>query len=156
MGERQGLEIRRPAAAAGGSAQNAAKRGQPTPLSLSLYSYSPLSSAAVRATSSKTRTGGGFSATNVNSRHRMNLGVGVEPVIADHDLALVGDVGSDPGNELQIIHRLQLSRLPAPPVANFARKLQKQEAVQRQDGPDHLFSHPLGLLLGPGFDLAGD
>jgi len=58
VGERQGLEIRRPAAAAGGSAQNAAKRGQPTPLSLNLYSYSPLSSAAVRATCSKTWAGG--------------------------------------------------------------------------------------------------
>jgi len=90
VGERQGLEIRRPAAAAGGSAQNAAKRGQPTPLSLSLYSYSPLSSAAVRA----------------------------------------------------------------PPVANFALALQKQEAVQRQDGPDHVFSHPLGLELGPDMDPA--
>jgi hypothetical protein len=84
----------------------------------------------------------------------MNLGVGVEPVIADHGLALVGDVGSDPGNELQIIHRLQLSRLPAPPVANFALALQKQEAVQRQDGPDHVFSHPLGLELGPDTDPA--
>ena len=84
----------------------------------------------------------------------MKLGVGVEPVIADHDLALVGDVGSDPGNELQIIHRLQLSRLPAPPVANFALALQKQAAVQRHDGPDHAFSHALSLEFGPDTDPA--
>jgi len=34
----------------------------------------------------------------------MNSGVGVEPVGADHDLALVGDMGDDPGDELQIVH----------------------------------------------------
>jgi len=31
-------------------------------------------------------------------------------------------------------------------VANFALMFQKQEAVQRQDGPDHVFPDPLGLV----------
>jgi hypothetical protein len=35
--------------------------------------------------------------TNVNYRIRMNLGVGVEPVVADHDLALVGNARCHPG-----------------------------------------------------------
>jgi len=50
----------------------------------------------------------------------MNLGVGVEPVIADHDLALVGNVGRDPGDELQIIHRLQLGTA-ATAIMHFAK-----------------------------------
>jgi hypothetical protein len=39
-------------------------------------------------------------------------------------------------------------------VANFALMFQKQEAVQRQDGPDHVFPDPLGLGLSPGPDPA--
>jgi len=37
------------------------------------------------------------------------MGVGVEAVLSDRDLALVGNVGSHPGDELQIIHHLRLS-----------------------------------------------
>jgi len=37
------------------------------------------------------------------------MGIGVEAVVADHDLALVGDVGGHPGDELRIVHPLQLS-----------------------------------------------
>ena len=73
------------------------------------------------------------------------MSVGIEPVIPDHDLALIGDVGRDPGDELQIIHRLQFRAVLTMTVANFALMLQKQEAVQRQDGPDHVFPDPLGL-----------
>jgi hypothetical protein len=36
------------------------------------------------------------------------VGVGVLPIIADHDMPLVGDMGGHPGDELQIIHRLPL------------------------------------------------
>jgi Raf kinase inhibitor-like YbhB/YbcL family protein len=36
------------------------------------------------------------------------MGIGVEAVITDHNLSLIGDVGSDTGYELQIIHRLFL------------------------------------------------
>jgi hypothetical protein len=42
----------------------------------------------------------------------MNLGVGVQAVIADHDLALVGDMGRHPGDELQIVHPLELGAVP--------------------------------------------
>jgi hypothetical protein len=35
------------------------------------------------------------------------VGIGIEPVIPDRDLAFIGDVGRRPGDELQIIHRLQ-------------------------------------------------
>lgn len=44
----------------------------------------------------------------------MLLGVGVKPIIADLDLAFIEDVRGHPGNELKIIYRLQLGRLPAP------------------------------------------
>jgi hypothetical protein len=82
------------------------------------------------------------------------VSVGIEPVIPDHDLAFIGDVGRDPGDELQIIHRLQFRAVLTMTVANFALMFQKQEAAQRQDGPDHVFPDPLGLKLGPDTDLA--
>jgi hypothetical protein len=34
------------------------------------------------------------------------MGIGVEAIISHCDLALVGDMGSDPGDELQVIHCL--------------------------------------------------
>jgi hypothetical protein len=74
------------------------------------------------------------------------VSVGIETIIPDHDLALVGNVGRDPGDELQIIHRLQFRAVLTMTVANFALMFQKQEAVQRQDGPDHVFPDPLGLV----------
>jgi len=46
----------------------------------------------------------------------MNVGVGVEPIIADHHLPLVGDMGCHSRNELQIIHRLLLRVDPPVPV----------------------------------------
>jgi hypothetical protein len=82
------------------------------------------------------------------------VSVGIEPVIPDHDLAFIGNVGRDPGDELQIIHRLQFRAVLTMTVANFALMFQKQEAVQRQDGPDHVFPDPLGLELGPDPDPA--
>jgi hypothetical protein len=69
-------------------------------------------------------------------------------------MAFIGDVGRDPGDELQIIHRLQFRAVLTMTVANFALMFQKQEAVQRQDGPDHVFPDPLGLGLSPGPDPA--
>lgn len=33
------------------------------------------------------------------------VGVGVKAVVADHDLALVGNMGSDPGDELQVVQK---------------------------------------------------
>jgi hypothetical protein len=34
------------------------------------------------------------------------VGIGIKAVVADHDLTLVRNMGSDSGDELQIIHRL--------------------------------------------------
>jgi hypothetical protein len=33
------------------------------------------------------------------------VGVGIQPIIADHDLALIRDMGGHPGDKLQIIHK---------------------------------------------------
>ena len=34
------------------------------------------------------------------------MGVGVEALTADHQLALIRDMGGNPGNELQVVHSL--------------------------------------------------
>ena len=86
----------------------------------------------------------------------MNSGVGVETVIADHDLALVGDMGRHPGDERQVVHPLELGPVVAVPVADPALPFQKRQAVQRQDGPDHVLADPLGLGPRPGPDPAVD
>jgi hypothetical protein len=36
------------------------------------------------------------------------VGIGLEAVVLDHDLAFVRDIGGHPGDELQIAHRLLL------------------------------------------------
>ena len=87
---------------------------------------------------------------NVNPRCRMNLGIGVESVIADRDLALIGNMGRHPGDELQIVHPLHLGAVVAVPVADPALMLEKRQVVQGQDRPDHVLPDPLGLGLGPG------
>jgi len=53
------------------------------------------------------------------------MGVGVEPIIAHHDLALFRDVGGHPGDELQIIHRLLFRVGPAPAITDPALLLQE-------------------------------
>ena len=47
------------------------------------------------------------------------VGIGVEPVVADHDLALVGDVRDHPGDELQVVHPRELGAVGAVPVADL-------------------------------------
>ena len=64
------------------------------------------------------------------------MGVGVQAVVADHDLALVGNMRSRPGDELQIVHHLQIGALLAVPIADLALGFQKRQAVQGQDGSD--------------------
>ena len=53
------------------------------------------------------------------------VGVGVEAAIAHHDLALVGDVRGHPGDELQIVHRLQIRAFLAIPITDLALRLQE-------------------------------
>ena len=84
------------------------------------------------------------------------MSVGIEPVIPDHDLALVGDVGGHPGDELQIVHRLQLSCAFPISVADQALLLIEGEAFQGKERPDHVLSHRLGLVSGLGLDPTVD
>ena len=64
--------------------------------------------------------------------------------------------GPDGRESGQIIYRLQLRAGLAVPVTDLALTFQKQETIQRQDGPDHIFPDPLGLELGPDPDPAVD
>jgi len=40
--------------------------------------------------------------------HLAPVGIGVQPILADGDLAVVRDMRSDPGDELQVVHPLLL------------------------------------------------
>jgi 4-hydroxy-4-methyl-2-oxoglutarate aldolase len=84
------------------------------------------------------------------------MGVGVEAVVPDSDLAFIGDMGSDPGDELQVVHPLRFSGLFAIPVADLAFPFIEGEAFQGQKRPDHVFAHPFGLSFCPSPDPAVD
>jgi hypothetical protein len=76
------------------------------------------------------------------------MGVGVQAVVTDSDLAFIGDMGSDPGDKLQIIHRLLLGTLLAIPVTNFSLGFQKCQPLQ---GEQRIMYFPIrsasGLVL---------
>jgi hypothetical protein len=63
-------------------------------------------------------------------------------------MTLVGNMGSDPGDELQIIHRLLGGAVLAGAIADLALGPQKGQPLQRQKRPDHVFPDPFGLRLG--------
>jgi len=75
------------------------------------------------------------------------MGISVEAVITDSDLALVRYMGSDPGDELQILHRLLPCAVLTIPVTNFSLGFQKSQALQGQKRPDHILPHAIGLRL---------
>jgi len=58
------------------------------------------------------------------------MGVGVEAVIAHSDLALVRNMGSNPGDELQVVHPLDLSGLFPILIAEPALLFIEGEALQ--------------------------
>jgi hypothetical protein len=58
------------------------------------------------------------------------VSVGVESVVADHHPAFVGDVRDDPGDELQIIHRLELHAAGAMPVADLCSPWQSGQRIR--------------------------
>ena len=62
----------------------------------------------------------------------------------------------DPGDELQVVHRLQLGELLAVPIPDLALGFQKRQPLQGQDRAEHVLSDPLGLGLGFGPDQAVD
>ena len=77
--------------------------------------------------------------------HLPPVGVGVQAIVPNHDLPLVGDMGGHPGDELQIIHRLLVGRVLTVSLPDLALWLQKRQPLQRQDRSDHALSHPLGF-----------
>jgi len=48
------------------------------------------------------------------------LGIGVQAVITDRDLAVIGNTRSHPGDELQVVHRLLLGTVLAPTIVDLA------------------------------------
>ena len=48
------------------------------------------------------------------------VGVLVQAVVPDGDLAFIGDMGGRPGDELQVVHRLLLALLLTVSVADFS------------------------------------
>jgi hypothetical protein len=72
------------------------------------------------------------------------MSIGVEAVISHRDLAFIGDMGSDPSDELQIVHPLRLFSVFPIPVADPGFLFIQGEALQGQKRADHVFSNPLG------------
>jgi hypothetical protein len=60
------------------------------------------------------------------------MGVSAEAVVSDGDLALVRDMGSHPGNELQVVHTFEIFGLFALPVDDPAFPFIQGEAFQGQ------------------------
>jgi len=88
--------------------------------------------------------------------HLAPVSIGIEAEITDGDLTLLWNMRSDPGDELQIIHRLQLFSSFPIPVADLAFPFIEGEAFQGKQRANHVFSHALGLFFGLDFDLAVD
>jgi hypothetical protein len=84
------------------------------------------------------------------------MGVGIETVITDSDLALVGNMGSHSGDELRVVHALRLSGVFAIPIADLTLFLREREPLQTEKRADHVFPHPLGLMPSLGPDPAVD
>jgi len=84
------------------------------------------------------------------------MSIGVQAEVTDSDLSLVGNMGSDPGDELQVVHALYLLGVFPIPIADLGLFLRERESLQGQQRPNHVLSHPLGLGLGLGPDPAVD
>jgi hypothetical protein len=65
-------------------------------------------------------------------------------------------MGRHPGDELQIVHRLQLGALLAVSVPDLALALQEGQPLEGEDRPEHIFTDPLGLRFCLGPDQAVD
>jgi hypothetical protein len=84
------------------------------------------------------------------------MGVGIKAIISDCHLPLVRNKGGHPGNELQVVHPLQIFGLFPITVADLGSLFIEREAFEGKQRPDHVFFHPLGLLIRPGPDQAVD
>ena len=67
------------------------------------------------------------------------MGVGVEAVVSQSDLAFLRNMGTNLGDELQVVHSFHLFGLFAIAVADLACPLIEGEAFQGKKGPDHVF-----------------
>ena len=61
------------------------------------------------------------------------MGIGVRAIITNHDLPLVGDMRGDPGDELQIIHRLLLGPVWAVAITDLGLGFQERKPLQRKN-----------------------
>ena len=75
----------------------------------------------------------------------MKFRVGLEAVISCRDLALVGNMGSDSGDELQVIHPLHLLAVFPIPIADLTLFLREREPLQGQQRADHVFTDRFSL-----------
>jgi len=84
------------------------------------------------------------------------MGIDVEAVISDRDLAFVRDMRSHPSDELEVVHPLYLFGIFAILVADLACVFIEGEAFQREQRPDHILSHAPSLIFSLGSDQAMD
>ena len=82
--------------------------------------------------------------------HLSPVGIGIKPIVTNHDLPLVGNMRGHPNDELQIIHRFQTGRVLAISVTDLALGLYKRELLQGQYCPDHVLPHAFGFTFGLG------
>ena len=67
------------------------------------------------------------------------VGIGVEAVVSQSDLAFVGNMGRDPGDELQVVHPLLLRAVPPQAMTDLALGFQERQPLQGEKRPDHVF-----------------
>jgi len=69
-----------------------------------------------------------------------SMGVGVQPMVSHRDLPLLRNMGSDPGDELQVVYPLDLSCVFPIPVADLAFPSIQGQAFQGKQRTNHVFS----------------
>lgn len=75
------------------------------------------------------------------------MGVSIEAVITHRDLAFVRNMGSCPGDELEVVHPFGLFGFFPIQVADLDCVFVEAEPLQGQRRTEHVISHPLGLGL---------
>ena len=82
------------------------------------------------------------------------MGIGVEAVVTDHDMAFVRNMRGYPGYELQIVHLLLVFTVLVILIANLPFRLIKGEALEGEKRAYHIFSYSFSLFIGFRSDLA--
>jgi hypothetical protein len=60
-----------------------------------------------------------------------SMSIGVQAEVTDSDLSLVGNMGSNPGDELEVVHPLQIFGLFPIPITDLTLFLREREPLQR-------------------------